>query len=338
MSSTPQSERMVAVTMGDPGGIGGEITIKAWEQRRTDGPAFLLICDPSWIEEVVGNIGASAPIVVIDKPADADSVFADALPILPISGSVSGKPGSPAANDAAMIIESIETAVDLCQRGVVAGVATNPISKKSLYSAGFAFPGHTEFIADQCNIPHPVMMLASPMLRVVPATIHRPLRDAIGDINADLIERVGRTVSASLHQDFGIETPRIAIAGLNPHAGEDGTLGREDGEFIAPAIESLRTSGLNVSGPVPADALFTPRSRETFDAAICMYHDQALIPIKALDFDRAVNVTLGLPIVRTSPDHGTAFDIAGTGKANPTSLISAIELAGEIALHRRVSG
>ncbi len=251
---------------------------------------------------------------------------------------MSVKLGEPGIGNAKAVIESIRRSVEVCASGSASGVVTNPIHKKTLYEGGFAFPGHTEFIADLCGVDAPVMMLASPELRVVPVTVHLPLKQAIDRLSSDLIVATATITEQALKQDFAIDRPRLAISGLNPHAGEGGTLGEEDGTIIADAIGRLIAAGIDVIGPVPGDALFTPSSRPTFDAAICMYHDQALIPIKALDFDRAVNTTLGLPIVRTSPDHGTAFDIAGSGSANPSSLIASIRLAAEISAARRRTG
>ena len=327
----------IALTMGDPAGVGGEISIKSWHEKRRGEAPFVLLCDPEWIADVAAMIGIATPIQVIAEPAAASAVFANALPVLPIEKRVEGRPGQPAGQDAGAIIDSIERATALSRNGTTSAVVTNPINKKALYDTGFSFPGHTEFIASLCGTAEPVMMLASPTLRVVPVTIHVPLRKAIDNLRTEEIVRVGRVVADALRSDFGIANPTLAVSGLNPHAGEDGTLGTEDDEIIAPAVRLLRDQGLRVEGPIPGDALFTPDSRMTFDTAICMYHDQALIPIKALDFDNAVNVTLGLPIVRTSPDHGTAYGIAGKGTARHASLMAALDLAGMIATVRQAN-
>jgi 4-hydroxythreonine-4-phosphate dehydrogenase len=317
----------LALTMGEPAGIGLEVTAAAWTALRATGPAFFLIGDASALRGV--------PVREIADPGQAAAVFPDALPVLHRPLPTPAEPGRLDPAHAPAVIASIEEAVALARAGRAAGVVTNPIQKSSLYAAGFQHPGHTEFLGEIAGtgVP-PVMMLASPMLRVVPVTVHEPLAAAIARLTPALIAEHARITHAALIRDFGIARPRLAVAGLNPHAGEAGTLGREDIEIVAPAVAMLRTEGIDARGPMPPDTLFTAKARPGYDAAICLYHDQALIPIKALDMDGGVNVTLGLSIVRTSPDHGTALDIAGRGIADPSSLIAAIRMAAEIARNR----
>jgi 4-hydroxythreonine-4-phosphate dehydrogenase len=317
--------------MGDPAGIGGEITLAAWAALRQTGPCFAALDDPARL----AAIHPGYEVREIETLAEAASVFRDALPVLPIRLLVPAHPGRPDAANAPAVIASIEAAARLALSGEAGAVVTNPISKAVLYGAGFGFPGHTEFLAALTGVPgQEVMMLAAPALRVVPVTVHVSLRAALDALTNAAIVAAARTTAAALRTDFGIAAPRLAVAGLNPHAGEGGALGREEIEMIAPAIEALRAEGIDVSGPWPPDTMFTDLARPRYDAAICMYHDQALIPLKTLDMRQGVNVTLGLPIVRTSPDHGTAFDLAGTGKADPGSLIAALRLAGEISGRR----
>lgn len=316
----------LALTMGDPAGIGGEITVRAWE---SGAPPFFCIDDPARLAAL------GAPVAEIAAPAEAAAVFDRAIPVLPEPLSGASRPGAPAPEDAHAVVNAIRRAVALTKTGEAAAVVTNPVNKKALYDgAGFAFPGHTEFLADLAGVERSVMMLVAPGLRVVPITIHIPLSEAPRALTAELIVFTARTVDAELRRRFGVAAPRLALAGLNPHAGEGGAMGREEIEVIAPAIAALRAEGIDASGPQPADTMFHASARARYDAALCMYHDQALIPVKTLDFDRTVNVTLGLPIVRTSPDHGTAYDIAGRGIARPESLIEAIRLAGEMARRR----
>ena len=319
----------LAVTMGEPAGIGGEIAQGAWRALRETGPAFLLIDDAD-------RLGPAVPIARIATPEEAAAVFPRALPVLhrPLVAPV--VPGRLDPRNAPAVIAAIDEAVALAKSGRVAGVVTNPIQKSALYAAGFRHPGHTEYLAEIAGtgVP-PVMLLACPELRVVPVTIHEPLKTAIARLTPALIIECARLTAAGLRRDFGIASPRLAIAGLNPHAGEDGTLGTEDRDIVAPAIAALRAEGIDARGPVPPDTLFTAKARQGYDVALGLYHDQALIPIKTLDMAGGVNVTLGLTIVRTSPDHGTALDIAGNGVADPASLIAAIRLAAEIAAHRR---
>ena len=310
--------------MGDPAGIGGELTVRAWQELRRTGPWFVALDDPRRFADV--------PVIEVASPDAAASVFAEALPVLPIRLTATPRPGQPDKANAKAVIGSIERAATLCLSGAVGGMVTNPINKAALYDAGFAYPGHTEFLAALTGAEgKQIMMLASPELRVVPVTVHASLRDSIVMLSTDAIVAAAQTTAAALRRDFGITRPRLAIAGLNPHAGEQGALGDEETTIIAPAIAALRDAGIDVSGPWPPDTMFTAAARTRYDAAICMYHDQALIPLKTLDMDHGVNVTLGLPIVRTSPDHGTAYDIAGKGIANPASLIAAIKLAAELA-------
>jgi 4-hydroxythreonine-4-phosphate dehydrogenase len=272
---------------------------------------------------------------VVDSVAEAGAVFADALPVLPVRLAAAPVAGRPDAANAGAVVASIEQATRLALAGEAGGVVTNPINKAALYQAGFAYPGHTEFLAYLTGATgQQIMMLASPMLRVVPVTVHASLRDSIAMLTTEMIVAASRTTAAALRRDFGIEAPRLAVAGLNPHAGEQGALGSEEALLIEPAIDALRADGIDVSGPWPPDTMFTAAARARYDVAICMYHDQALIPLKTLDMDHGVNVTLGLPIVRTSPDHGTAFDIAGQGVAEATSLLAALELAGMLAARR----
>lgn len=325
--------------MGDPGGVSGEISIAAWRKLHKAGPAFFLIDEPSRLQSLGANIAT------ISDPREVPDTFANALPVLPINAAVQFTPGISSAENAPAVIESIERAVAFALDGAASGVITNPIQKSSLMSAGFAFPGHTEFLESLTNdAPMPgyrqqgaVMMLASPQLRTVPVTIHVSVKEAVKALKPAMIIDCATIVSEALIHDFGIENPRLAISGLNPHAGEAGALGAEDSLIIEPAIDELRARGVNVRGPLPADTMFHEEARASYDAALCMLHDQALIPAKTLAFHEAVNVTLGLPIIRTSPDHGTALDIAGAGTARPDSLIAAINLADQMA-DRRLSG
>lgn len=315
---------MLALTMGDPAGIGGELTLKAWSALRHTGPAFAAVDDPERLRALDPDI----PIQIIDAVEQAR--FADAIPVIPIALAARSFPGRPDPANAAAVIASIETAVRLAQAGRATAVVTNPISKATLYQAGFAHPGHTEFLGVLTDAPLPVMMLANDQLRVVPVTVHLGLRAALDLLTTDLIVTTALIVTEALRRQFGIAHPRLGIAGLNPHAGEAGAMGTEEQTIIGPAMALLRAKGVDLSGPYPPDTMFTPAARAGYDVAICMYHDQALIPLKTIDMASGVNVTLGLPIVRTSPDHGTAFDIAGQGIADPSSLIAAIRLAGRM--------
>ena len=316
--------------MGDPAGIGGELTLKAWLARRAGRP-FVALDDPARLQRIARALGLDVPIRVVNALDAAGAVFRDALPVLPVPLRSTPLPGSPDPANAAAVIASIEQATKLALAGIAAGVVTNPIHKSTLYGVGFPYPGHTEFLADLTGAPLPVMMLASPLLRVVPITVHASLRRMLDMITVERIVAVCRITDAELRKRWKIPAPRLMVAGLNPHAGEDGTMGEEEVTIIAPAIAQLRAEGLDVSGPFAADSLFTPAAREGYDVAMGMYHDQALIPLKTLDMSSGVNVTLGLPIVRTSPDHGTALDIAGSGKADARSMIAAVKMAADMA-------
>ncbi|MDF2368102.1 4-hydroxythreonine-4-phosphate dehydrogenase PdxA [Sneathiella sp.] len=316
MTDTP----LLAVTMGDPNGIGIEITAKAWSLRKEERLApFFLIGGRKTIAAQLQTFEPEVPLVDIAAPAEARGAFENALPLLPLD---------PALNDAEQTIEAIRLGTELCRQGAVHALVTNPIHKKRLYEAGFAHPGHTEYLAALDERPgKSVMMLACPKLKVVPATVHIPIREVPAKLSADLLTHVIETTHRDLKSRFALESPRLVVAGLNPHAGEDGSIGDEEETLLRPVIEKLRAGGMNITGPFAADSLFHDAAREKYDAAICMYHDQALIPLKTLDFEGGVNVTLGLSFIRTSPDHGTAEDIAGKGLANPASLIAAIHMA-----------
>ncbi|WP_374578604.1 4-hydroxythreonine-4-phosphate dehydrogenase PdxA [Phenylobacterium sp.] len=328
----------LALTLGDPAGVGPEIVFKAWSRLRAEGPPFVVVGD---FQSLASASGSNMHLVRrVTAPKQATEVFAEALPVLDIplqSPVIAGQP-SPVA--AASIVRWIETAVGLALSGAVSGLVTAPIAKAPLYEAGFKFPGHTEFLgeltaaASYQGARGPIMMLAVPGLRTTLVTVHEPLSKVAGLLTTDLIVNAALVTAQALRRDFGIERPRLAVAGFNPHAGEDGSIGREDAEIIAPAVARLQAEGIDARGPSPADSLFHADARARFDAVVCMYHDQALIPVKMLDFWGGVNLTLGLPIVRTSPDHGTAFDIAGRGLARPDSLIAAIRMAAEIAARR----
>jgi 4-hydroxythreonine-4-phosphate dehydrogenase len=328
----------LALSMGEPAGIGTEIALEAWAQLRHSGPAFFLLHDSDEVARSIARTGAGVSTRTISSADEAPGVFADALPVMPIKLPCPAKPGQIDPRNAGAVIAAVERGVALTRSGEAAALVTNPIQKSALYDAGFPFPGHTEYLEHLAGEPHrALMMLACEGLRVVPVTIHESLRSAIGNLSRDRIVEVALRTAAALRLDFGIERPRLAVAGLNPHAGEDGSMGREEIDFIAPAVEALKARGIDVIGPLPPDTMFTARSRKKYDAAICMYHDQALIPLKALDVDGGVNVTLGLPFVRTSPDHGTALDLAGKGTADPGSLIAALKMAAEIAANRTLT-
>ncbi|MGH6859974.1 MAG: 4-hydroxythreonine-4-phosphate dehydrogenase PdxA [Phyllobacterium sp.] len=332
----------LALSCGDPSGIGLEIAISAWALRRQLRlPPFFLIADPEIVAKRAALIGRNCPIE-LTSPGHAAGIFGNALPVIALENRQVDRPGTPLAENAAGTIEAIERAVALTLSGQARAVVTCPIAKKPLYEAGFEFPGHTEFLAHLAGLHlgqtvTPVMMLAGPLLRAVPVTIHIAVREVPAILDTGMILTVCRITAAALRSQFGIARPRLAIAGLNPHAGEGGSMGTEDETVIRPAVEALRAEGIEARGPLPADTMFHAAARQTYDAAICMYHDQALIPAKTLGFDDSVNVTLGLPFVRTSPDHGTAFDIVGSGRAKPDSLIAALRLAGELAANRERS-
>jgi len=328
----------LALTSGEPAGIGPDITIKAWLRRNElKLPPFYVLGDRDFLSHRASALGLDVKFADIG-PEDAIAAFADALPVVATGHPATAGPGQPDSTSADAAMASIRQAVADVAAGRASAVVTNPISKSVLYRAGFRHPGHTEFLAELAasngHVPQPVMLLWSPTLAVVPVTIHLALREAITQLSSDLIVSTARIVVADLKARFGLAHPRLAVSGLNPHAGEDGSLGTEELTIVTPAIEILRGEGIDVRGPLPADTMFHDAARKTYDCAICMYHDQALIPVKTLAFEDAVNVTLGLPFIRTSPDHGTAFDIAGTGKADPSSLIAALRLAARMAVAR----
>jgi 4-hydroxythreonine-4-phosphate dehydrogenase len=322
--------------MGDPAGISGELTLAAWRERTSAAlPPFLAIDNLERLEAVKQQLGWDVPLVAVASVAEAATCFAEALPVLtmPLPGTVTLGQANP--ENATAVARSIETAVSLAMTGEVAGIVTQPVHKATLYGSGFSFPGHTEFLAHLTKAAKPsIMMLAGAGLRVVPLTIHEPLAQAIARLDAPMIVETSLRVAEALRQDFGIAKPRLALAGLNPHAGEDGAMGDEEIRYIRPAADQLRGMGLDVWGPLAPDSMFHAAARAQYDAAICLYHDQGLIPLKTLAFDEGVNITLGLSIVRTSPDHGTAFDIAGTGTASPASFFAALCMADEMARRR----
>jgi 4-hydroxythreonine-4-phosphate dehydrogenase len=330
------TEGPIALTMGEPAGVGAEIALKAWMRREELLlPPFFLLDDPRRLARLAEKLSWRVDLAEIDGPSDARYAFDQYLPVLPrpLPGSV--LPGTPDPANARTVLAAIEDATGMVLDGEAAALVTNPINKAVLYEAGFTHPGHTEYLAELAGGGiRPVMMLACPGLRVVPVTIHMPLREAAERLNRDDIEYVTRITAQSLRRDFGIKEPQIVVAGLNPHAGEGGAMGREEIEIIKPAVEELKSEGVHVLGPAPADTLFHERIRQTYDAAICMYHDQALIPVKTIDFHNGVNITLGLPLIRTSPDHGTALEIAGTGVADERSLVAAIRQAAAMAERR----
>lgn len=324
----------LAVSLGDPAGIGPDILLAA--HAKGDLPPFVAVGDPGVLEERARRLGVKAKLAIVGEDL---ALRRGAIHVLPVAGKAAGKPGKPDPADGPLIVAAIETAVRLVREGRAGAVVTCPIAKANLYASGFRFPGHTEFLAELAGRHwgghyRPVMMLAGPRLRAVPVTIHVPLASVATSLTTTAIVETARIVARDLTARFGIAAPRLAIAGLNPHAGEGGALGREDIEIVAPAVAALRAEGIDAFGPLPADTMFHAQARKRHDAAICMYHDQALIPVKALAFDSSVNVTLGLPFVRTSPDHGTAFDIAGSGRARPASFIAAMRLAAELAARK----
>ena len=324
--------RPLAISLGDPAGIGPEVIAKCWDNRALfDLPPFVAIGDPRSLAAVWDG-----PVEVIDDPFEADSAFDVGIPVIPIFAAEADLPGHPTTAGAHCSLDSLEIAVGLARSGSAAAVVTGPVAKDQLYAIGFSHPGQTEFVAERCGVAsgNVAMMLAGPSLRTVPATTHLPLKEVAVGLSSGLIESRGRSTLRGLQRNFGIEHPRLAVAGLNPHAGEGGALGREEVEIIEPAIAALRAEGWRVSGPHPADTMFHPSARANYDAALCMYHDQALIPLKAIHFEEGVNITLGLPVVRTAPDHGTAFDIAGQDKADPRPMAAAIRMAAICATNR----
>jgi len=328
--------RPLALTLGEPAGIGPDLALAVWRRRRElDVPPFYVIGD-------AGFLGERARLLELDvatetaTPANAGRLFAQALPVVPLGTKVTARPGAPDATSAAAAIGSIDAAVADVLAGRASAVVTNPINKHVLYRAGFSDPGHTEYLARLCERATgkpvmPVMLLWSPELAVVPVTIHVALKDAVAQLSTRLIVETGRIVARDMDKWFGLKRPRLALAGLNPHAGEDGAIGREDIDIVAPAVAALKAEGIDARGPLPADTMFHAAARATYDVALGMYHDQVLVPIKTLAFEHGVNVTLGLPFLRTSPDHGTAFDLAGTGRADPSSLIAALKLAARLS-------
>ena len=323
----------VAAALGDPAGVGPEIVARSWEERDAlDLPPFFAVGACDSIRAVW-----QGPVEAITDVGQAANVFPHALPVIRVGGGHAIIPGEPDFDGARTALDSLEMAVGLTRGGAASGLVTGPVSKVQLHAIGFAHPGQTEFVAERCGVSSEcvAMMLVGPDLRTVPVTIHVPVRDVPDRLTPELIVAKARATIRGLQRQFGIEQPRIFVAGLNPHAGEDGMLGREDIDVIAPAIERLRSEGFDVTGPFPADTMFHRRARARFDAALCMYHDQALVPVKTLYFDEGVNMTLGLPIVRTSPDHGTAFNIAGKWQANPGAMVAALKFAADAA--RRVA-
>jgi 4-hydroxythreonine-4-phosphate dehydrogenase len=324
------------VTLGEPAGLGPDIALAAWSRRaELSLPPFYMLADPAHLQRRAEKLGLEVAVETA-TPATAAAIFSRALPVVTLGMTATAAPGKPDNTSAPIAIASIDRAVADVLAGRASAVVTNPVAKSVLYKAGFTDPGHTEYLArlsfEATGDPAwPVMMLWAPEVAVVPVTIHIPFKDVPQHLTRDLIFETGRVVARDLVDRFGIARPRLAVAGLNPHAGEDGTLGKEDSLIVRPAIERLVADGIDARGPLPADTMFHAAARKTYDVALCMYHDQALIPIKTLAFDHGVNTTLGLPFVRTSPDHGTAFDIAGTGKADPSSLVAALKLAARLA-------
>lgn len=324
----------LAVTMGEPAGICGEISLKAWLAARAEGlPPFFLLDGLERLAALSERFALDVPVRAIASAGDAAAVFGEALPVLPLVANTQDcRLGEPGAASAPAVLESIDRAVALVRGGEASALVTNPIHKSVLMEAGFAYPGHTEYLGELSGPGYSaIMMLAGPHLKVVPVTVHIPLAEVPKRLTHEAIVTAGRVTAEALARDFRIESPRLAVAGLNPHAGESGRIGREDLEIVGPAVEALKAEGIGAFGPLPADTLFHEAARARYDAVLCMYHDQALVPMKTLDFDKGVNVTLGLPFVRTSPDHGTAIDIAASGGGSALSLIEAIRLAGVMA-------
>ncbi|MDT0575384.1 4-hydroxythreonine-4-phosphate dehydrogenase PdxA [Croceicoccus sp. F390] len=326
----------LVATMGDPAGVGPELLVRAWENRHAANlPPFFVVGSASVLRDAARQLDSDAPIVAVDNADEAVEHFATALPVLDLA-SGSYAPGCPTREGAIIARDTLAHACDLVLAGTASGLVTGPIAKAAMQEIGFAGPGQTEFVAQACGVApaDAVMMLAGPSLRVLPLTVHVALEQVPQMLDRQLIERRITIAAAALSRDFGIDRPRIAVAGLNPHAGEQGQLGQQEVTTIAPAIATLRAAGIDATGPFAADTMFHAAGRARYDLAACMYHDQALIPLKALHFDEGVNVTLGLPIVRTSPDHGTAFSIAGLRKASAGPTLAALKMAGEIARRR----
>ncbi len=341
-----QNSPLFAVTMGEPSGIGGELVLRAWTTQSLSDqrPVFFVLDSPDRLRRLATHFGFDVSVQVIDKPQDAQRAYKQGVPVIPVSLPEDFELGTPHIGNMSAVIESIKRAVGYALTGQASGVVTNPIHKASLYEAGFGYDGHTEFLSDLCQVPNQekkqaVMMLTSslidPPLRVVPVTIHTALKQAIADLTTDRIIETALIVVESLRKDFAIANPRLAVAALNPHAGEEGKMGDEEERVLQPAIDYLRKENyVNITPPLPADSLFHSARRQTYDAVLCMYHDQALIPLKTLDFTGGVNVTLGLPIIRTSPDHGPALDKAAQGRADPKSFMAALITANTLAVHR----
>lgn len=332
----PTVRRPLAIALGEPAGVGPEIVLMAWRDRRArEVPAFIAVGDPDLLEDRARRLGLDIPLARAE-PEEAAALFADALPVLAAGPTATAAPGRPDAASAACVLEALATALDLVMAGRADALVTCPLAKSVVQAAGFPFPGHTEYLADRArrpdgSVPRPAMLIWSPQLAVVPATIHVPLKDVPGLLTTGLLVETGRIVARDMARRFGLARPRLAFCGLNPHAGEGGLMGREDEEVVRPAVATLAAEGIAAIGPLPADTMFHPEARARYDVAIGMYHDQVLIPAKTLAFHDGVNATLGLPFIRTSPDHGTAFDIAGTGRADPSSLIAALKLARRLA-------
>lgn len=330
----------LVASMGDPAGVGPELLAAAWAARHEEGlDPFFVVGSAQVLREAAKRRGIAMPVHLVGSPDEALHHFATSLPVLDI-GEVAYTPGEPSDEGATLALRSLETAIGMVRNDAASALVTAPVAKARLARVGFTHPGQTEFVAEACGITaeNAVMMLAGPSLRVVPITVHVPLASVPQLLTTELIRQRSTIAATALARDFGIAAPRLAVAGLNPHAGEDGRLGSEDTEIIAPAVEALRAAGFTVSGPLPPDGMFHTEARAMYDLAICMYHDQALIPLKALDFDQGVNVTLGLPVIRTSPDHGTAFGLAGQGLARPGATIAAIRMAGQCARARAAAG
>lgn len=325
------------LTMGDPGGIGAEVTLKAWRHFAANAApplCFAVLDDPHRLKAVSKRFGLDVPVTAISNITQARNVFHHALPVVPLNKTVDAPLGTLVPGAGPAVIESIRRAVALVRGGEAAAVITNPIHKKNLYETGFIHPGHTEFLAeldgDDTTAPTPVMMLANDVLRTVPLTVHLALKDVFSALTPERVIEQSRIVHRDLRRYFGLSAPRLALSGLNPHAGEGGALGEEEDRVLKPAVQALRADGIDITDPLPADSLFHAEAREHYDVALCPTHDQALIPVKTLDFHGGVNVTLGLSYIRTSPDHGTAVDIAGQGGARPDSLIAAVTMAARM--------
>ncbi len=329
----------LAISIGDPAGIGPELIARIWDMRRADPmPDFACVGSAALMQAAAMKDGIDLPVARISTMAEARDAFGEALPVIDLAD-VDYTPGRPSEAGASLALAALDRASALAVRGEASAMVTAPIAKAELAKVGFTHPGQTEFVAEACGIPaeDAVMMLAGPSVRVVPLTVHVALAKVPSLLSTELIVRRTAIAARALQSDYGLSSPRIALTGLNPHAGEDGRMGHEEAEIIVPAVRQLRAQGFAVRGPLPADTMFHAAAREKYDLAVCMYHDQALIPLKALDFDQGVNVTLGLPIIRTSPDHGTAFDIAGTGRASVGPMLAAIRMAGDCAARRHAN-